>query len=85
MRAAHHVPTEDFSVQGLKVSYPAKYRGQILQLTGIVIFKIYDRNYAQDFYRIQPDVVEEYRNLTTYALSVCQSDVTILEVQNAIV
>ncbi len=79
MRAGHQVPTEDFSVKGLRVTYPARYRGQELQLQGTVLFSIWDRNYGQDFYRIQPDQLEEYGNLTTYALSVRKSLVTVIE------
>lgn len=81
MRAGHHVPTEDFSVQGQRVTYTAKFRGQEVQLKGTVIFKIWDRSYGMDFYRIQPDLLEgPMQNLTTYALSVRKSSVVIEEV-----
>ena len=81
MRAAHHVPQDDHSVAGLRVSYPARYRGQNLVLKGTVVYKIYDRNYGQDFYRVRPDRLEEYGNLTHYECSIRKSDITIIEVQ----
>lgn len=68
-RYGARVPTEDFSEAGKRVFYTAKYRGQDLILAGTIVYTIWDRNYGQTRYRIQPDELEEYGNLTHYQLS----------------
>lgn len=75
MRYGHQVPQEDFSVRGMRVQYRTKYRGQELVLWATVEYKIWDRNYGMDFYRLTPDRFEEYGNLTHFSLSARASNV----------
>lgn len=79
-RAHIIVPQNDFSVAGMRVQYAARYRGTDIVLTGTVQYRIWDRNYGCNFYRVQPDHVEAYDNLTTYALSVRESNLIRKEV-----
>ena len=74
-RYGAQVPSEDFSVQGQRIAYKARYRGQDLVLMGTVQYRIWDRNYGMNFWRIQPDRLEEYGNLTHFVLSVRDTDI----------
>ena len=68
------VPSEDFTVQGKRVVYRAKYRGQDLQLSGTAQYRRLDRNYGMQLWRITPDRLEEYGNLTHFDVSVLESE-----------
>lgn len=68
--AHHHVPQEDFSVAGTRVSFKDRYRGVDIVLTGTVLHIIWDRNYGCNFYRVLPDRLEMYGNLTHFEQSV---------------
>lgn len=74
-RYGANVPTDDFSVNGQRVAYSARYRGQEVMLYGTAQARRWDRNYGQNVWRITPDALEDYGNLTHFDVSILEKDV----------
>ena len=70
MRASHHVPQDEFTRRGQRITFSDKFRGQVVELKGTIISERWERSYGQNFFRVQPDVVEGMESLTRYAMSV---------------
>lgn len=75
MRAINQVPENDFSVQGMRVQYKARFRGADVLLWATVTCKRWERPKGCDYYHLVPDRLDEYGNLTHFHCWVSVRDI----------